>query len=89
MRHVLLAAVLAGLLTSGCYVVDYRYDYYGDPYGETYDGYYPRYPVVRHYSPIEPLIDLAILGAVLHGWSHWRPRGYYHAPSYPGNRIRR
>jgi hypothetical protein len=89
MRPVLIVAILAGLLASGCYVVDYRYDYYHDPYDEAYDGYYHRsYPVVRYHSPIEPLIDLAILGAVLHGWSHWRPRSYC-APSYPHGRIRR
>lgn len=74
-----------GLLTSGCYVMEYNYD----PY---YDGYYdgPSYPsrsTVRYYSPIEPLVDLAILGAVLYGWHHWTPR-YHHAPA-PRFRVRR
>ena len=88
MRPVLIAAILAGLLTSGCYVVDYRHDYYHDPYDETYYRYYPGYPVVHHYSPIEALVDIAILGAVLHNWGNWRS-GRYHAPSYPHNRLRR
>ena len=88
MRPVLIVITLAGLLASGCYVVDYRYDYYHDPYDETYDRYYPAYPVVHHYSPIEALVDIAILGAVLHNWGHWRSRSY-RAPSYHNNRLRR
>lgn len=89
MRSVVLMAALVGLLVSGCYVVDYRYGYYNDPYDEAYYPYdYSGYPVVRYHSPIEPLVDLAILGAVLHGWSHWGSRHHY-APSYQPGRIRR
>jgi hypothetical protein len=78
--------VLAALLASGCYMVEYRYDpYYDDYYGEPC---YPSRTVVRYYSPIEPLVDMAILGAALYGWNHWRPR-YYSAPSYRPYRIRR
>jgi hypothetical protein len=89
MRPVLLVTVFAGLLVSGCYVVDYRYDYYNDPYDEAYDQYYhPGYPAVRYYSPIEPLVDLAILGVVLHGWHHWGTE-HYHASPHQSHRIQR
>ena len=76
--------VLMGLLVSGCYVMEYRYD----PY---YDGYYGErpYPVVRYFSPLEPLVDLAILGAVLYGWSRWSPRRHYYTPSQGSYRVRR
>jgi len=87
MRCLVIFMVLAALLASGCYMVEYRYDpYYDDYYG---GDYYPSYPEARYYSPIEPLVDMAIFGAALYGLSRWGPRHRSYAPSYPDSRIRR
>ena len=88
MRILLAVGILcAALGATGCYMVEYAYDPYYDGY--YYEGYRsPSYPVVRYYSPLEPVVDLIILGAMLHNWGDCRPRCY--APSYsPVRRIRR
>jgi hypothetical protein len=81
MRYFILVVLLASLAVSGCYMVEYRYDTCYDEYGTPYQR---PYATVRYYSPLEPIVDLAILGAVLHGWGHG---GYHYAPS--GYRLRR
>jgi hypothetical protein len=86
MRYFVIMAVLGALLASGCYVMEYSYDPYYDGYYS--DHYYPTRTAVRYYSPIEPLVDMAILGAALYGLSRWSPR-HYHAPSYRPYRVRR
>ena len=95
MCRMIILLTLAGLLAGGCYMVEYNYDPYYDSYqgGSYYDSYrggsyYPA-RTVTYYSPLEPILDLAILGAVLHGWGHWQPRYHRRAPSYPSFRVRR
>lgn len=89
MRYAGMILAIGVLAASGCYVVEYAY--YPEDDGYYYSGeYYPQRTVVRYYSPLEPLVDLAILGAVLHGWGHWSPRYHRSVPSrYPSYRIRR
>ena len=89
---ILFVLTAAGLFVGGCYVMEYNYDPYYDGYYS--DSYYPSRSAVRYYSPVEPLLDLAVLGAVLYGWHNWTPRyhrapSYRYAPSSPVSRIRR
>jgi hypothetical protein len=86
--RIALVLAVASILITGCYVPGYYDDYYYGYRGDYEGSYYPRYPAVEYYSPVKPIVDLAILGAVLYGWSHWHPR-YYRAPSSGGYRIRR
>jgi len=86
MRAFMIILLFPAILACGCYVVEYRYDPYHDGYYGS-SGYCDS-PSVRYYSPVEPLVDLAILGAAIYTWNHWQPRRCY-APPSRYSRIRR